>query len=92
MGTNKLALASLAMDLKRVALGLHRGSSVTATRFIEEARKRKAETDRSALKPYMQSVMSRLDKILKQSGSERKAEDLLMFSQLIQNYVVHYEK
>lgn len=87
MEKNKLALASLAMDLKRVSLGLQRGSLTTASRFMSEARKRKAETDISLLKPYMRSIIIKLENVL-ESSSDRKAEDLLMYSQLIQNYVV----
>ena len=39
--TTYIALASLAMDLKRVALGYHNGSRDTAVRFLKEAIKRK---------------------------------------------------
>ena len=53
MDANKLALSSLAMDLKRAALGLHNGSHATASRFIEEALKRKQEINSKQLAPYM---------------------------------------
>jgi len=43
----KIAIASLAMDLKRVALAFHNGSEETAERFREEALKRLAEIDRN---------------------------------------------
>ena len=56
---NKLALSSLALDLKRMALAYHRGSEKVAARFFEEALKRKQEVDVSKIKPY---VVDLLDK------------------------------
>ena len=88
MENNTLALASLAMDLKRVALGLHSGSTTTAKRFAVEARKRTQEINREALVPYMQTIISQLDNVLVDSPAGRTAEDALMYSQIIQNYVV----
>ncbi|MDO8570329.1 MAG: hypothetical protein Q7R97_01980 [Candidatus Daviesbacteria bacterium] len=41
----KLIVESLAMDLKRVALGLYRGSNIMADRFKEEALKRSQELE-----------------------------------------------
>lgn len=38
---NLIVLSSLAMDLKRAAIGLNRGSNKMANRFFEEALKRK---------------------------------------------------
>ena len=43
MDKNKIALGSLAMDLKRVALGYYRNSTKVAEIFMEEALKRKKE-------------------------------------------------
>ena len=40
---NKIILSSLAMDLKRAAIGYNRGSYIMADRFFEEALKRKKE-------------------------------------------------
>lgn len=37
---NKYILESLASDLKRVALGMHRGSNQMAKKFLDEALKR----------------------------------------------------
>lgn len=76
---NKYILESLASDLKRVAIGLHRGSNAMAQRFLEEALKRKSEANLDDLAPYMKKLLSRLDK-------EIKADDALMYSTLIQNY------
>ncbi|MFH0749935.1 MAG: hypothetical protein V1917_03440 [Candidatus Gottesmanbacteria bacterium] len=79
---NKIALASLAMDLKRVALGLHRKSNTMANRFLHEAMKRKDEVDTKKLHPYMQHIFMKLNEQL-------DAEDALMYSTRIQNYVLY---
>jgi len=88
MEANNIVLSSLAMDLKRIAIGLHRGSTNMANRFTEEALKRKNEILISSLKPYMQNIMLSLDSILLSSDSEQKSEYALMYSTLIQNYVI----
>ncbi|OGG04854.1 hypothetical protein A2Z33_06135 [Candidatus Gottesmanbacteria bacterium RBG_16_52_11] len=85
---NKTALSSLAMDLKRVALGLHRKSFTTADRFFKEAMKRRAEVQVSELQPYMQTIIERIG-LLSELTDDRKAEDALMYSTRIQNYVLH---
>jgi hypothetical protein len=85
---NKIALSSLAMDLKRVALGLNRKSYVMADRFFTEALKRKEEIDISKLQPYMQTIIKRIE-LLSKLTNERRAEDALMYSTRIQNYVLY---
>lgn len=88
MDENLIALSSLAMDLKRVALGLHRKSYRMADRFTEEVKKRSHEIQFCAVKPYMQTILSKLDIMLLEPDGDRKAEDALMYSTLIQNYVL----
>ncbi len=78
---NKIALESMAMDLKRVALGYHNNSLKMADRFREEALARKSEVQLSEIKPYLRLVLEKTEKINKNSS-----EDALMFSTLIQNY------
>ena len=82
---NKLILESLAMDLKRIALGLQRGSISMAERFIKEALKRKNELDIKSLKPYVQKLIGRMEDSLKGKDPQKKAEDALMYSTLFQN-------
>lgn len=82
---NKIILESLAMDLKRIALGLQRGSISMTERFIEEALKRKNELDIGSLEPYVQKLISGMDESLKNSDNQKKAEDALMYSTLFQN-------
>jgi t-SNARE complex subunit (syntaxin) len=79
---NKFILESLASDLKRVALGLHRGSDSMAKRFLEEARERKKEIKMDKIAPYIKNLLNNMDK-------KMNADDALMFSTLIQNYTQH---
>ena len=60
MSSNKIALSSLALDLKRVALSYHRGSITTGDRFFVEAMKRKSEVDLALVKPYVGKMLGRL--------------------------------
>ncbi|HLC94506.1 MAG TPA: hypothetical protein VJH96_02985 [Patescibacteria group bacterium] len=76
---NKYLLESLAMDLKRVAMGLHHGSYVMAERFIKEALKRKGEIESSTLPPYILNILGKLH-------AHIDKETALMYSTLIQNY------
>lgn len=79
---NKFILESLASDLKRVALGLHRGSDAMAQRFLDEALKRKDEVEIEEVAPYIKNILSSLNKNI-------DAENALMFSTLLQNYTQH---
>lgn len=76
---NKFILESMASDLKRVALGLHRGSNKMVGKFLEESLKRKEELDMNKVAPYLRKFISKLDRKI-------EAEDALMYSTLIQNY------
>jgi len=87
MTSNDIALSSLAMDLKRVALGFHSGSIKTAERFSIEALKRKDEIDTTTVAPYIRKHLNKLPKVLE--DRERVAEDALMYSTIFQNYVVY---
>jgi len=79
---NKIALSSLAMDLKRVALGLYRKSDTMAERFLHEAMKRKDEVDMKQLLPYMQHILMKVNDHI-------DADNALMYSTRIQNYVLY---
>ena len=85
MDKNKIALSSLALDLKRVALGYFRGSNSMAERFFEEALKRKKEIDSREVKPYIRNLLSNFEKIKFDRDQKRKAENALMYSILFQN-------
>ncbi|MBU1327124.1 hypothetical protein KKB64_04640 [Patescibacteria group bacterium] len=85
---NKIALSSLAMDLKRIALWLHRKSYSMADRFLNEAMKRKNEVNTNDLLPYMKAIIERVGS-LSDRDNIHKAEDALMYSTRIQNYVLY---
>lgn len=80
----KILVESLAMDLKRVALGSYRGSKQMTERFKEEALKRGSELETLALNPYLKELLEKCKKSLDIS-SDRLGEDALMFSTLFQN-------
>jgi len=78
-------MESLAMDLKRAALGYYRGSKIMAARFAKEAKRRKQELRDVNLKPYLRNLLSRMDYVLSQDDHKKLAEDALMYSTLFQN-------
>jgi hypothetical protein len=83
---NKIVLESLSMDLLRVAKGFYRGSDRMAERFLEEALLRKSEVNQNEIKPYLKRILIAMEKSLKSTDKEKKAEDALMYSTLIRNY------
>ena len=85
---NEQILGDLALDLKRVALGFHRGSHSMAERFFKEALKRRAEIDMEKVAPYLAELLKNLDKIKK--DKQRTAEDALMYSTIFQNASQRY--
>ncbi|MDP2585558.1 MAG: hypothetical protein Q8P29_01620 [Candidatus Levybacteria bacterium] len=85
MDKNKIALASLAMDLKRVAMSYHRGSFAVANRFFDEALKRRSEINKATLKPYLVSLLKDMDNLKTEQDDMKKAEDALLYSTLFQN-------
>lgn len=81
---NKQILGALAMDLKRVALGYHRGSNIMAERFFQEAIKRRDEVDTTNLKPYLAKFLSKIEG-LKKEKKQKAADDALLYSTIFQN-------
>jgi hypothetical protein len=81
---NRQALADLAMDLRRVAMGYNRGSFRMAERFLIEAVKRKQEIDLKEVKPYLRKYLAKIT-IKSRQEPEERAEDFLTYSTLFQN-------
>jgi len=79
---NKYILESLASDLKRVALGIHRGSHAMVERFLTEVLKRHDELEMDSIHPYIKNILAKINKNI-------RADDALMYSTLIQNYTQH---
>lgn len=90
MNKNFVALSSLAMDLKRVALAYHNGAIDTANRFYAEAIKRRSEVDQSTLKPYLRKLLIDLDTLTQKKDRANIADDALMYSTLFQNASLHW--
>ncbi|MBI3255395.1 MAG: hypothetical protein HYZ63_00305 [Candidatus Andersenbacteria bacterium] len=87
MSQEKIAIESLAMDLKRVSLGLQRDSMKMAQRFKQEALAREEELKTYSLPLYMQKLLEDSKKSL----ADDEAEDILMYSTLFQNFAQkHY--
>lgn len=72
-------IGALAMDLKRVSLGLYNGSDSVADRFWEEAIKRKSKIETSKVPVYIGNLLEDLK-------NKKDFEKLLMYSTLLQNY------
>ncbi|HSX48765.1 MAG TPA: hypothetical protein VLE44_00725 [Candidatus Saccharimonadales bacterium] len=85
---NKIALESLALDLKRGSVFLNRNSQFAANQFLKEAVERKSEIDLKGLSSYIQKIILDLDKIIEEKNKSAKAENLLMYSTIIQNYAL----
>jgi len=81
-------LGALSLDLRRVAQGYYRGSEKMAVKFVDEALLRKKELQNVTLKPYLQKLLSKMDKVLIQDDHKKLAEDALMYSVLFQNAAV----
>ena len=86
----KDSLAALTLDLKRVALALHRNSSETAQRFLDEALKRRAEIKLTDVDRRTKLLLVNFPDILDQKDSSRYAEDMLMYSILLTNSLKKY--
>jgi len=85
---NNLQLKCIASDLKRVSLGIHRGSSGMSDRFTQEAKQRCSELDKEALPSYICKLLDDLDASFSHYDDNKRAEMSLMCSTLFQNYVV----
>lgn len=89
MDNQKVIIESLALDLKRVAIGLHRGSNTMANRFRIEALKREAELENQKPDGYLKKLLEKSRKALENDNGQA-AEDALMYSTLFQNFVLKH--
>ena len=80
----KIIVSSLALDLRRVAQGLHRGSLASARVFKDEALKRGKELENMKSEGYLKNLWSKT-KLCLENNSDKMAEDILMYSTLFQN-------
>lgn len=84
---DKIVLQSLASDLKRVALAIQRNSSHSSLRFQQEALRWLNESKGKISKKddSISKLLAKVERCLQEDNDLNKAEDLLMFSTLIQN-------
>lgn len=80
-------IGALSLDLKRVALGLHRGSIKMADRFESESRQRQQEALSIGIDDSLQRIFNIWHKVNQDKVIERKAENILMISVLLDNYL-----
>lgn len=85
MNNTKNNLASLALDLSRVALGLNRGSESMAKRFFQEALARKSEINVNKIPVYITKIMAKINKDIRLD--KQFSEEVQVYSTLIENYV-----
>ena len=83
----KILVESLAMDLKRAALGFYRGSIKMANRFRLEALKRGEELESQKTDSYLKNLIRKTETTLR-SRNNKIAEDALMYSTLFQNFAL----
>ncbi len=87
MDPNTIALSSLSMDLRRGAMGAHRGSEKMARRFLLEAKKRASEVRREFVRPYIANILDQVTSFSESRLDKSGAEDMLLYSILLQNAV-----
>lgn len=83
--SEKFAIQSMAMDLKRVSLGVHNNSFRMAERFLKEAKKREQEISGCFFPSYINKILKKICK-LKIKRNIKIAEDVMMYSTLLQNF------
>lgn len=87
MNNQKIIIESLSMDLKRVALGFHRGSYAMVNRFKTEAFNRINELEKQQVDNYAMKLINGIKKALSKTD-DQMAEDALMYSTLFQNFAL----
>jgi len=89
MTNKKMLIGSLSNDLCRVACLAHRGSKKATDRFWKESKRWVAELSHYELDNYINDIIHDLKSDKAMFISKRKAEKLLMYSVLLQNYSLH---
>lgn len=87
MNTNQL-IATISVDLKRIALAYHSNSLTTGKKFISEVLNAKKYINSDTIEPYMEKILLKLDTVLINDNNIELAEDALMYSTILQNYYV----
>ncbi len=80
---NKILLESMALDLKRVALGAHSKSTKMAERFLQEVFKRSEQLDYQGMPKSLSKLLIHMHNALDATNSKRLADNALMYSTLL---------
>jgi hypothetical protein len=83
---NKLLLESIALDLKRVAIGTQAHSLKMSERFLQEVFKRRKMLVEAELSEPIKSSLNHMEMKLFDKNSTRLAEDALMFSNIFLSF------
>ena len=89
MTDTKLLVGSLSNDLFRVASLWQRGSEAAAVRFLTEANNWAEPLAECQEKPYINKIARLVLNLKPQDLNLKLAEDILMYSVLLQNYALH---
>lgn len=81
-----MLIGSLSNDLYRVANLVGRGSQKAANRFWKESKRWSLELSSKNLKGYIKDIILDLNSDNDSDVSQDKAEKLLMYGTLLQNY------
>jgi hypothetical protein len=84
---NATILQSIALDLKRVAIGYNAGSFKMADRFLEEAIKRKMQLNMQMLSDSVKKVVIMIEEIGKSSNYHYRADRALTYSTILLSLV-----
>lgn len=92
MSDTTLLIGSLSNDLMRVASLYQRGSTQAACRFLDESKRWIQELREQQLKEYVAKIVADVSRLQNNDLTQEKAEDLLMYSVLLQNYTLHNKR
>ncbi len=83
---NNALLQTIALDLKRVAIGYHSGSIQMADRFLQEVIKREKQLDFLSLSQTMKKLVKKVEKLSEEKDFKKRAEDALLYSTLFLSF------
>lgn len=87
INTSSVLLQNIALDLDRISTSLSRNSFAVAKRFDQEVIKQQKQINSLGLPIYIKKIVSALPQALSQKDTTQKADDALMYSVLLQNFV-----
>lgn len=84
-----LLIGSLSNDLFRIATLTERGSTSSAERFLQEAKKWSRSLKNHVLKKYILNIVEEISSKADSTISMEDAEKYLMYGILLQNYTLY---